>query len=520
MTKPLSELQVLLTELERLDIKLWVEGEKLRFDAPPGALLPELRSRLQAHKSGLIAYLDQAGVHAPADRFPAIDERERAGIFPLSFAQRHFGLLQNRYPQECFYNVPFGFRIEGALNVPALQQTLDVIVERHAFLRTTLQLLDGEYRQVVAATGAVAIRHVDMQSVSADKQAASVEREIWEECQTPFDLARDCTLRVRLLCLSQYQHILLLCLHNTLFDTGSLRALLHEIEQGYAAFAAGQTPQLPVLPMQYSDSVRWQQALLSGDLQARFTYWHHWFAKGEPPALTQAIAGRSEPSVTFRAGTLWCELSAELTAQLKQLSQQAGVTLFITLVSAYALVLQKHSGYDDVVLGTTFANRNHWKLEPLLGSLLNILALRFDLVGNPDFLSILKQAQGAVMAAFAHQDIPFSVMAPLLQPGQQRTQPLFRTVFSFLGELSRSELQLAGTEVSFMEEIHGEFMFPDLYPTVWERQTPSGLALTSCWQFKQDYMPESTVQGMIHDFQTVLAAMARNPGDCLSSCLD
>jgi len=509
----LPALDCLLTELERLDVRLWLEGDKLRFDAPPGALTAALRARLQTEKPALIRFLAETGVHAPQDGFPFTGEQARAGIHPLSFAQRHFGLIQARYPGECFYNVPFGFRISGPLEVAALQRSLDAMVERHEFLRTTLQPVDGEVRQVVAATGRILIRSVSLGACQdAAGQQAGIEREIQAECHTPFDLARDCPLRVCLITLTGQDHVLLLCLHNTLFDTGALRALLHEIERFYAAFSTGNTDTaLPPLPMQYAGCVRWQQALLAGDMTTRLAYWHDWFKPGEPPPLTQRIAGREEPSDTFVAGTLWCELSAELTGQLHRLSQAQGISLFMTLVSAYALVLGRHSGCTDVVLGTTLANRNHWKLESLPGSLLNILALRFDLAEAPDCISLLQQTRRIVLAAFAHQDIPFAVMAPQIAPDSPRTTPLFRTVFSFLGELSRDELNLTGCTVHFMEEIHGESMFPDLYPTVWERQTPEGLALTSCWQYKQGYLAEDRVAALMADFRAVLTALAQNP---------
>ncbi len=509
----LSELEILLTELERLDIKLWVEGDKLRFDAPPGALTTDLRSRLQASKPALIQCLVQAGIHAPGDGFPFLTDLERAGIHPLSFAQRHFGLIQLRHPEACFYNVPFGFRIKGLLDVDALQKSLDALVGRHGFLRTTLQKVEGEIRQVVATAGVMAIRQVSLQGLSGPEQQAGIEREIQIECRTPFDLTCDCTLRVRLLSLTEQHHVLVLCLHNTLFDTGSLRAVLHEIGHYYAMFTGVVlSSTLPALPMQYAGCVRWQQAQLAGNLESRLSYWRDWFKQGEPPALTQIIAGQETPSETFVAATSWCELTADLTVKLKQFSQEQGVSLFMTLVSAYALALSRYSEQTDVVLGTTLANRNHWKLEPLVGSLLNILALRFDFGETMDYGSVLQQTRHVVLAAFAHQDIPFGVMAPLLAPDAPRTTPLFRTVFSFLGELSRDELKLAGVSVEFMEEIHGEFMFPDLYPTVWERQTPDGLALTSCWQYKQGYLPETTVLAIMADFRGILADMVEYHG--------
>jgi hypothetical protein len=347
--------------------------------------------------------------------------------------------------------------------------------------------------------------------LSVVEQDQAIRREVHTECYTPFDLSRESALRVRLLKLAEDRHILLFCLHNTLFEAGSLRALLNELGQHYQAFLNGQPSSLPPLPMQYADGVRWQQSLLSTGLDARLNYWREWFARGEPPLITLAMAGVEVPPTGFRAAALWSELSPELTQKIKALSQQSGVTLFMTLLAAYAVVLHRCSGDRDIVMGTTSVNRNHWKLEPLIGSLLNVLALRFDLSGHPNFLTLFNQVRKVVLTAFAQQEVPFRVIAPLLQPGQQRTTPLFRTVFTFLGEMPKNQLQLAEIKVELMEEVYGEVMFPDLYPAVWEKPTPAGTVLRICWQYKQDLFDEKTAAEQLQQFVAVLETMVHDP---------
>ncbi|TAN46943.1 MAG: hypothetical protein EPN21_19080 [Methylococcaceae bacterium] len=509
--QPSLPLAALFTELERLDIKLWLEADRLRFNAPPGALTAELRSRLQTHKAELIAYLHRAGIHAPEDRMSLSHDASAQHVSPPSFAQRHFGTLQRQNPTACYYNVPFGFHCRGPLDENLLRQSFNATIARHEFLRTTLQDIDGALMQVVAPAGEIHMTVVPLQQLNATDLAAAIEREIQTECHTPFDLAAESGLRIRLLRLAQEEYVLLICLHNVAFDTGSLSALLHEVGEHYAALAGGQPARLPALPMQYADCVRWQQALLNSNLEPRLAYWRQWFSRGEPPPVTLLIAKQETPSPSFHAGTLRCDYAPQLTQQLKQLSQQAGVTLFATLLAAYALTLYRFSSIGDVVMGTTFANRSHWKQEPLIGSLLNILALRIDLSGSPDFLSVLKQVREVFLAACSHQDVPFAAIAPILQPDQQRTTPLFRTVFSFLGEIPGNQLQFPGIEVSFMEKIHGELMFPDLYPTMWEKKTADGMALTGYWQYKQDLYSAATASALLDYFSHVLQAAVANP---------
>src|SRR5207245_7846693 len=205
--------------------------------------------------------------------------------------------------------------------------------------------------------------------------------------------------------------------------------LLKELAVHYRAVLAA--PQdtnpapLPPLPMQYADYARWQQSLLSTGMETRLAYWQRWFAVGEPPPLTRTFAKPTAAEPTFRAGTVWHQFSPEMTDQLKRLSRRAGVTLFTTTIAGYAALLYRYSGCTDVVVGGPAANRSHWQLEPLIGSTLNILASRFDLTGNPDVLTLLARVRATVVAALTHQDVPFASLAPMLEPGRQRTGPLF-----------------------------------------------------------------------------------------------
>ncbi len=512
-----AEIETLLVDLDRADIKLWLDGEKLRFNAPENALTSELRERLQAVKPELMTRLQQANVDSSEKNLPFL----QGDTIPPSFAQQHFGGLQLRNPSVCYYNVPFGFQLEGKLNVELLTQSFNRIIERHDFLRTTLENNNGDLQQIITpyqpqqTVVNMTVIHVD----NLIDRATVLQKHLDIECLTPFNLAVESSLRVRLLQFSQNNAVLLLCVHNVLFDMGALRALLHELQEQYHALVTQQSCSLPALPMQYVNCVRWQRALLSESaLQPRLVYWRKWFKRGEPPQVTFAIAGKNEPATTFDAGTCWCEISPELTQALKDLSQQTGVTFFNTILAAYALVLKRHSGYDDIVLGTTFANRNHWKLEPVIGSLLNILALRFDFTDNLDVISLLKRTRETVLIATEQQAVPFLTIAPFLFPDQPRTTPLFRTVFSFLGELSKHDvLLLENMQVTFMEDIHGAFMFPDLYPTIWERTTDEGGMLIGCWQYKRGFIAEETVKSMIISFQQILTAMVTNPTQTLDN---
>jgi hypothetical protein len=422
--------------------------------------------------------------------------------------------LQQLHPAACFFNVPYAFLLEGELDSALLRRSLDEIVRRHELLRTTLRTVDGTLRQVIAPAGLADMTVADLRDHSPESQRDEVDRFIESELARPFDLANESCLRVRLLRLSGEQHILFLCAHSVMTEDGSLAALLDELGEHYQAFGAappGTDPiALPALPMQYADYAHWQQSLLTMGLEARLSYWQQWFAKGEPPPLTPDFADLAPAEVTFRAGTIWHQFPLELTDQLKQLSRRAGVTLFVTAIAGYAALLYRYTGCTDVVVGGPAANRSHWKVKPLIGSTLNILAYRFDLSGDPDVLTLLARVRATVLAAFTHQDVPFSSVAPLLEASAQRSNPLFRTVLTFSEDTPHDKLRLPGVAVTFLEKITNHEIRPELFPVMWEDQLAGG-ALTSYWLYRQDQFSADAITQMAADYQAILTAMTDDP---------
>lgn len=499
--------EALLTRLDQLDIKLWLDGERLRYSAPTGALAPDLRAQLQEHKSTLMALLS-------GGRTESVPRTETA---PASFAQRHFWSLQQSAPTECFYNVPFGFRLSGKLDAALLRRSFDAIIRRHELLRTTLQPIDGALMQVIAPAGEIDMTVIDLQALPPEAQAGEINRVVQAEVQRPFDLGSGWCLRVRLLRLNADEHILLLCIHNIAVENRSMSALLKELTAHYTALLEGrETIPLPPLPMQYADYARRQQALLSTGMETRLTYWRAWFTKGEPPSSLRP-AGTDRPAApTFRAATVWYRLSPERTRRIKSLAQRTGITLYTTALAAYAVLIYRHSRSTDVVIGTPFANRNDWRLEPLIGSTLDIIALRLDLAGNPDVSTLLARVRETVLAALAHQDVPFAAIAPILEPDRKRTGPLFRALFSFLEEAPCDQLMLPGTTVTFMK-LDNEVMRPDLILAAWEEQAATGASLGGYWQYKLDLYGVEVAERMIHEFQALLASMADDPTQTLDA---
>jgi hypothetical protein len=474
----------LLEDMARQGVKLWVEGSRLRYSSSRGPLSEELLAKLRENKADLLARLQRADVRTS----------------PPSFAQRRFFTLQRLNPGDAFYNVPFVFRLSGGLNIDILRASFNEIVKRHEVLRTTLEERGGELVQVVAPEGEINLTVADLEGPLHDRLQTETER--------PFDLARQPGLRVLLLRKAPGEYYLQLCMHNTLFDQSSLLILLKELSEHYAALLEGQSATLAP-PAQYAEYVRWQESLIASDLEGRTKYWREWFSRGEPPSW-QWVPSKSTPTTPgFGTHVVWQRYSPELTSRLKSLARSSGGTIYLTLLTVYALVLSRYTGCDDLTLGTTYLNRHQSRFASLIGATIDVPALRVDMTDNPTLLSLLARTRAVVAEALTWQDVPLENIASRLE--RKASGPLFRMVFSFFGEVPHGKLRLPGVDVEFLEELINGVSRPDLYLVFWENQTSSGEALTGYWMHKRAVFELETAEKMNREFQALIAAIIQDP---------
>ncbi len=487
MTSP-TPLELLVADLAALGITLRAEGERLRFTAPQGAITPAIHAQLQANKPELIALLRDK----QAPRKPII-RRCRA-----SNVQRRFWKLQQLNPLEPFYNAPFAFRLCGRLDTCLLQRSLAAIVQRHETLRTTLQQVEDELMQVIAPTGELPFTTVDLW-----ESPASVSDVLEQEIVRPFDLAREPGLRVLLIQTGPEEHILQLCFHNTLFDQNSLLVLLDELSVHYEAFATGTQASLPE-PGQYSEYVSWQDSLLTSGAAERQSYWGDWFSRGDPPTIHWNPGQPVHANTGFlsHVTALRCEPGA--MRQLIARSQRGGVTPFVLMITAYALVLRRYIRCPDVTLGTTFSNRSHWKFESMIGAAIVVPALRIDMTDDPPINVLLTRVRTVLADALIHQDVPFEQIAGTLTPPRAGNQPLFRAVVSFFPESPDERLQLPGVVASYLDHIINALSRPDVYLVICAKP---GDILSGYWMHKRDAFSADTAAQMNADFETALRSL-------------
>ncbi|MFB2880052.1 non-ribosomal peptide synthase/polyketide synthase, partial [Floridanema aerugineum] len=431
---------------------------------------------------------------------PPIVKRDNNSDRPLSYAQTRLWFIDQFQPNSALYNIPAALRLVGSLDVAALEQSFREIVQRHEALRTNFLTVDGQPRQIIHSETSWTLSIVDGRNLS------TIEQLLQQQANAPFDLANDCLLRTTLVTLSETEHILLICMHHIVSDGWSIGVFVEELTALYNAYAQGQPSPLSPLPIQYTDFAIWQRNWLQGEvLQSQLSYWLASLA--DAPAILSLPTDRPRPAVqTFVGAHQQFTLSAELTEKLNQLSQEQGVTLFMTLLAAFDTLLYRYSGQTDIVVGSPIANRNKSEIEGLIGFFINTLVLRTDLSNNPCFAQLLDRVREVSLGAYAHQDLPFEMLVEALQPERDLSHtPLFQVMF-VLQNAPVSDLELGGLTLSLLELENAIAKF-DL--TLAMESTPDGLV--GLWEYNTDLFDGSTILRMTGHFVTLLEGIVANP---------
>ena len=324
------------------------------------------------------------------------------------------------------YVATLALRMTGRLEVPALQRAFRALLDRHEALRTVYRFDGRGLVQLVLADFELAWRECDL----ANRPAGVLSELATAEARRPFDLSREPPVRAVLVRTSPEVHVLLLVVHHVAYDGWSKRILRHEIATLYDDFAAGRDITLATLPVQYTDCAVWERERLTDDVMAcLLSFWREALA-GCPPLL-QLPLDHSRPSEpTSRGGTAAVLVPAETVTRFEALCRQERATLFMGLLALFQILLGRHSGMDDIVVGSPVANRPR-EAEPLIGLFMNTLALRTDVAGDPSFRALLARARTTTLAAFEHQDAPFAAVVQALQPQRSTSHsPIYQVLFS------------------------------------------------------------------------------------------
>lgn len=414
----------LLQQLSQAGVTLFVEDGGLRFRAPQGAFTPALRELVTARKAELLQHL----LAQPSTVIPTL-RRDQA--LRMSFGQERIWFLYRLEGPGSTYNITPVFGLHGPLRLDVLQQTFDQLQARHETLRMRFAEQDGVGLQLIEAPAAVPITKISLTHLPDDARQAEAERIIMAQTAQAFDLDTGPVLRVTLLELAPDQHILLPFIHHIIADGWSLGVLHREFGYFYDSLATGQTPALPPLPIQYPDFAAWQRERGSGDRGQRgLDFWKATLADA-PQTLALPTDFVRPARMSFAGRVLRRTIAPDLVAALNQLGQRQGCSLYMVLLAAFGVLLWRHSGQDDMLIGSPVANRPTPETEGLIGCFVNTVVLRLRLAGHADFISLLTAVRKTALDAFAYQDVPIeAVIDAVITRRDPSRLPLFQAQFS------------------------------------------------------------------------------------------
>ena len=442
--------------------------------------------------------LEAAGIDAVDAA--SIQQRKASAPVPMSFAQELLWLLDRATPGMTAYNVPIARRLRGALNVAALERALGTVVARHESLRTRLAEVDGEARQLIDDPSAVALRFIDLTAVAPTSREAEAQRVVRERALAPFDMAHEHLFRPTLVRLAPDDHVLLLESHHIVMDGWSLGILFRELSAAYAAARVGRDASLPPLRIQFADYAIWQRHRLAGDRLAELlSFWRKQLGDATTPlALPTDFPRAAVPTYAGSRETLVLD-AAELN-KVKRLASAHGATVYMMLIAAYAAVLHRYTGRDDVLIGSGSAGRTHPETEALVGYLNNTLVQHADCSGDPTFGELLDRVRDSALNAYDHQEISLEHLVLELRQGQDRLAPLFEVVLT-MQDANQSGVTLEDVAVEpFGIELGGTKF--DITLLVTER--PHGLVLTA--QYRSDLFRPDTMRRFLGHVRNVLGA--------------
>ncbi|MFG1972826.1 amino acid adenylation domain-containing protein [Nonomuraea fuscirosea] len=463
-------------------------------------------ARLTGDRRKLLDQLLDRHHVAPADRRIAPSAADRARL-PLSFAQRRLWFIHQLDPGSAQYNVAGLVRFDGALDVPALSRSVDEIVRRHETLRTTFHQDDGEPWARVEPADPVELPLVDLSCVPEAEREAAMAARCHAAAHQPFDLTHDLMVRTLLVRTAPREHALVLCVHHIAADGWSLGVMFRELTALYEAFRAGAESPLAELSLQYADFAIWQAGQLDGPrLRGQLDHWCELLAGSRPVELPGDVAPGTERSE--RGASVPFDVHSDLAGRLRAFGDGERATLYMVLLTAFAVLLHRWSGQDDLVIGASIAGRNRAEIADLVGPFTNTLPLRFDLSGEPSFREALRRVRQACLDGYANQDAPFERVVDEVNPDRD---PAART-------------PLFGQTLVVYETPHPRLRLPDLDVEVAPLYTDTAKfdlrleftpdhagALHGLVEYPVDRYDEAGVRRLAEAWRTIVTAAVAEP---------
>jgi amino acid adenylation domain-containing protein len=489
-----------LARLHAREVRVWVDGNNLRCRAPKGALTPELRDQLAERKGEILALLQ--GHDSVSRSVVPVQRVPRSGSLPLSFSQERLWFLHEVEPGSSAYTIVSSVRFTRPLDPPAVQRSLTQLTERHETLRTTFVSRDGEPFLSIAPAVVVDLPIFDVRGPDISERwqrFAQIQKDLIEQ---PFDLERGPLMRVAVVHLDDEEWSLLLALHHIISDRWSLGVLTNEFEALYRAASNGETASLPELPIQYVDFAAWQRERLQGSMiDGQLAYWREQLS-GELPVIDLPLDRPRPAEQTHRGAWESRQLSDTVGEGVNELARSTASTPFMVFLAGFSALLNRYTGQHDILIGSPIAGRTGQQLEGLVGCFLNMLVLRADLSGDPNFSQLLGRTRELALQAYSHADVPFEKLVADLQPRRDQSRsPLFQVAISYQNAPKAVEVT---ADVSFATSGGTLFDFT-LFVTEIQKQ----FVITA--EYNVDLFDRSTIARMLTHFEALLTAALAEP---------
>ena len=475
---------------------------------PKSDLTVEKPSTLSAVKQALLEQRWRKASHGLGE-CPEIPKRPHRDFGPLSFIQRQMWVIDQMTPGNPAYNLPYGYRLRGRLDVTALEDSFNEIIKRHEVLRTTFAFRGRELVQLIHPELKIKIKVTALDHLPCTERETALQALASEESLASFDLSRLPLIRVSLFKLGEAEHVLIINQHHIVADGLSIAPLLDELNTFYRSFTGGGTPCPPALAVQYADFALWQQQTIANGAHAgQLDFWRKQLS-GVLPVL-ELPSDRPRPAQqSFKGSNAFFAISTAQAEALKALGTREGCTFFMTMLAAFQVLLHRYSGADDMVIGTPVSVRTR-ELGGSIGVFLNMVALRCDLSGDPTFLELLRRSREMALDAFSNGDLPLEVLMNHLKFERDPSRnPVFQVI---LQVLSNKTPRIGDLDVS---NYRFDLKFAQFDLTLHLYEEDDGYS--GRFEYCSDLFDAPTIQRLCGNFLTLLESIVGEPNRSIST---
>ncbi|MBW8310054.1 MAG: amino acid adenylation domain-containing protein, partial [Candidatus Paracaedibacteraceae bacterium] len=458
---------------------------------------------------GLSLVVDELQREQRVSQVPPIVAKERPERIPLSFAQQRLWFLDQLLPDVALYNIPMALKLIGSLNIQAFERALNDLIGRHESLRTIFLSEEGEAYQVILPELRVNLvdNRIDLSSLEGEEQEEELRRIAQGAVNEPFNLTTGPLLRVKLVALSEEEHVLLITMHHIISDGWSHGIFFRELASLYNGYCRGEDVLLPALSLQYADFALWQREWLQGEaLENQLRYWKEQLS--EIPDLLELPTDKPRlKELSYRGATYRMRLSEEARDRLNELAQENQASLFMVLLAAFQVFLHRYTNQKDIVVGAVIANRHYKEIESLIGFFVNTLALRTSFEEGESFIDILKKVKETTLQAYQHQDVPFEQLVEYLNVARVTNRnPVFQVMFGFQNINEEASLILDGVNLEVFPISYPIAKF-DLSFTAYEDEGGIGVGI----EYATDLFEESTIERIGRHFRDLVEDIIKRP---------